>query len=824
MSYVCYLCKGLITGGIRGLFTHLRSTHFVCELRSVTLKCGQGDCLRCYSTFNSLARHLRDQHPDASSLLSDDVVHDNSSVAGDETDAPMPPTSDIVNTEQNCPPLWRNVDASAASFVASLLSSTSVTETNVQSVVQHVSTLIADIVDDIRCDVRNSLTLADVDKECVTPLLDRIQQRGKPFGNLETQFKRTQYFRKQYGMVDAKSIFLGNRYDQTLDPVTGVMRPVIKRDTFQYVPILKLVALLLSDDSIYRETMQSHVSVDDQMRDFCDGTLFRSISLFSEDPHALQLCLYFDECEVVNPLGSRRGYHKIGFIYMSLKNLRPMFNSCLSNIHIVAAFNSIDRAKYGFDKILAPIMKDIRALEAGVDLCLHNGLTVHKRGTLVQIAGDNLGLNQLCGFVESFSATHFCRICTINKSDCDSTFKDDSLQMRTKEQYSHQLQRLLAGKLATKECGIKSSCLFNSLNYFHTAENITVDVMHDLLEGVVPFELKLVLFSFIYEQKLFTLELLNCRLACFDYGSCDRKNKPTALSELEIKDQQKNGLNQKASQMFCLFVILPFIVGFEVPETNEMWRLYLLLRRIVDLVFSDSVNVGDSVYLKHLIDDHHSLFKLLFPERRLLPKHHMMVHYPVVMRTMGPLSRSSSIRFEAKHYESKRLCSVVCCFKDICRTVVHRHQLNQCVRIASGTNATYKVSVDSLQVCTVDELPEVEAECILSFHAGFQRHGDISHADNVQVCGTEYRKYTVIVLGVDDLPSFGKIVRCLLDVDENVYFVCQKLKAVFDVHLHAYSVMNDDTMVVVNHRTLQFYRPLPIRHSFDSNQDYVVYP
>lgn len=32
-------------------------------MRGVVLKCGQGDCVRCYLSFNSLSRHLRDQHP-----------------------------------------------------------------------------------------------------------------------------------------------------------------------------------------------------------------------------------------------------------------------------------------------------------------------------------------------------------------------------------------------------------------------------------------------------------------------------------------------------------------------------------------------------------------------------------------------------------------------------------------------------------------------------------------------------------------------------------------------------------------------------------------
>jgi hypothetical protein len=34
--------------------------------------------------------------------------------------------------------------------------------------------------------------------------------------------------------------------------------------------------------------------------------------LFSRDPTALQLMLYYDEVEIANPLGSKAGKHKLG--------------------------------------------------------------------------------------------------------------------------------------------------------------------------------------------------------------------------------------------------------------------------------------------------------------------------------------------------------------------------------------------------------------------------------------------------------------------------------------------------------------------------------
>lgn len=124
------------------------------------------------------------------------------------------------------------------------------------------------------------------------------------------------------------------------------------------------------------------------------------------------------------------------------------------------------------------------------------------------------------------------------------------------------------------------------------------------------------------------------------------------------------------------------------------------------------------------------------------------------------LSNCSSIRFKAKHNESEKLCGIVHCFKDICKTVVYQHQLSQCMRLAAGNCAAYEISVEQVQVNTVDEL--VEAESILSKIAGFQRFDDNSHATCVSTCGTEYMKNMVFVLGVDDGPSFCIICKCLI--------------------------------------------------------------
>lgn len=68
--------------------------------------------------------------------------------------------------------------------------------------------------------------------------------------------------------------------------------------------------IMIIDISIQVEN--SHQRRDGMIADYCDGQVFQLHPLFSRDPCALQIILYYDEVEVVNPLGSKTSKHKVG--------------------------------------------------------------------------------------------------------------------------------------------------------------------------------------------------------------------------------------------------------------------------------------------------------------------------------------------------------------------------------------------------------------------------------------------------------------------------------------------------------------------------------
>ena len=388
--------------------------------------------------------------------------------------------------------------------------------------------------------------------------------------------------------------------------------------------------------------------------------------MFSAKRLALQIQVYYDDLETANPLGSKRGIHKIGCIYFVLRNLPPKLNSILMNIHLVSLFHTPDLKKYGFDAILEPLLNDVKQLESqGLSLPFSDE-QVH--GTISQITGDNLGMHSILGFNESFSSRHFCRLCLLDKDDCQTVYSEDDPKviLRGKDMFDMHCQSLKENLQLKSLYGLKRNSALNSLQYFHVCHNYSFDIMHDLLEGVAQYEIKL-LFEYLTHHFISQQNLLS-RIYGFDYGFLERKNRPTKI----VLDSAGNGIGLNSIQTFCLVKNIPLLFGDIVPAENRHWSLLLLLLQIMNILFSPSLTLGMTVYLKNLILDHHKLFKCLYPHRNLIPKHHFMIHYPSSIRKIGPLLYVWCMRYEAKHKMFKDYFKN---FKNITKSLAKRHQM-----------------------------------------------------------------------------------------------------------------------------------------------------
>ena len=103
------------------------------------------------------------------------------------------------------------------------------------------------------------------------------------------------------------------------------------------------------------------------------------------------------------------------------------------------------------------------------------------------------------------------------------------------------------------------------------------DAMHDILKGVAPLEVKLLL-SKCTTDGLITLDELNDRLVNFNFGYTE-SDKPVPIFSRVL--QPDNSSRASASQLVCM---LPFLMGEQIPQNNEHWICFLLLRKIIDIV------------------------------------------------------------------------------------------------------------------------------------------------------------------------------------------------------------------------------------------------
>ena len=94
--------------------------------------------------------------------------------------------------------------------------------------------------------------------------------------------------------------------------------------------------------------------------------------------------------------------------------------------------------------------------------------------------------------------------------------------------------------------GINCCSELNKIEGFHVINSqLPQDAMHVILEGVLPMEIKSLLFVY-YERKIFTLDFLNKRMSNFHYGPSEVKSKPPKqFSDSHITSESKLSLSGK---------------------------------------------------------------------------------------------------------------------------------------------------------------------------------------------------------------------------------------------------------------------------------------
>lgn len=768
---LCFKCSKYFNS-LDILVIHLKNQHSVNTNEQII--CVENKCFRHFSGIKSFRRHVVKFHAlqegkdasyckvtEVSQQTNQSKVFETVSEAENNFSSDTLPSSQCVHT---------TFKKEIETFVSYLYNSDTIPRTEVQNIIARVSDLFqSSFVKHITAEVTrllNTFNCKNSDRENLQYLFTKLQN---PFDGLKSEYLRLQYFKKSGNYIQPEVFHIQNEIKKTtLNCLPDVS---IVEHASVVIPLRELLKKIFELPSIYMKTKEYIDSLESSpdIENVVQSSFWKQKKQIYKDKEIYPINIYYDEYQTGNVLGSHTVESKLGAVYLSLPCFPPEHQSVLRNIFLCQLFKASDKKKYG-NSIFMPVINEIIFLQSnGICITVDNK-NIHIYFILVNIVGDNLGLNSILGFVECFSANFFCRICKIDKNNAKSQICEKLELLRTNENYDIDI--------VTNNCtltGIKEKCVWHNIDNFHLTTNACVDIMHDLLEGVCGYDLSLILNYFIYEIALFPLQTLNAKIETFEYGAVF--NKPPTISEINLK---KNNIKMSASEMLCFVTFLGPMIGHLIPKDSSHWQLYICLRNILDIILHKSINAERISLLESLISEHHCLYSVQL-KQNLKPKFHNMVHYPRLLRRFGPLVHFWSMRFEAKHRLSKIAANSTCSRRNICITLSIKNQLKLCHRLSSSfgfhlEQVKYgKKSLLDIDIYEYNYLLKTKAT-------------ELFVLKWIERLGIKFKKDCLVLIKKCTLPLFGKILD-IIDVLNVTYIIYVKYETIgFDEHVQAYEV------------------------------------
>lgn len=162
------------------------------------------------------------------------------------------------------------------------------------------------------------------------------------------------------------------------------------------------------------------------------------------------------------------------------------------------------------------------------------------------------------------------------------SYVEDPNYVRGIENY---YQDLAIGNMT--KTGICENSVFNKVRHFH-ATNTCADIMHDINEGILSYNLCEIILYFIKNQ-YFTLAMLNSEKRNLKYGELEENNKSrNIMMESLLLKKLKMTASESHSFAHHLPAILLNIMSqdkCDQLEDDEVWRFLLITLRFLDMSY-----------------------------------------------------------------------------------------------------------------------------------------------------------------------------------------------------------------------------------------------
>lgn len=305
------------------------------------------------------------------------------------------------------------------------------------------------------------------------------------------------------------------------------------------------------------------------------------------------------------------------------------------------------------------------------------------KGTIICTSHDNLAAHMLFCMILGFRGRYCCRFCKITVDDSLMATKEEKELLRVNIENDIENAMDENGRVTDhhKSYGFTGKSELLKLNYFKIETGSSVDPFHDLLEGIVPRDLKHV-FSYMIRNMKVSEQHIGDLIHAFKFGILSNSHKPANVKL--AKDSQKLGLS--AMQTLTLILNFKYIFGhlFVTPDDHAILNFVNNLKSAVCLSFKTTITENDIDKLDVCIEKHLSKLNILFPESTKSRKHHWWTHYPTVIRRLGPPGLMSTAAFEHKHIFFTRHIRKTTVNKNVIKTLAMRHQFVMATKLTEG--------------------------------------------------------------------------------------------------------------------------------------------
>ncbi|KAL7292585.1 hypothetical protein TKK_0013717 [Trichogramma kaykai] len=281
--------------------------------------------------------------------------------------------------------------------------------------------------------IRNALDNNQIKSKILSKCDDILYSYGIIFSFVDLEYKIFDLLKAYKGFYEAEKIDFATKLETISDG--DKLNPT---DSFGwYVPLEKTIKSFLEITNMF-DSILNYISELRLENNFISNVMQAKFwKKFVEPLNELILpfYVYHDDLEVGNALGPHAGTNKFGCTYASLGCLPPIIASQLDSIFFVFLDRSEVAKKVGNYEIFKHLINELNFLRNTGIVINYNSENILVKFQLVQIVGDNLGLNTMLGFVSSFNCNFSCRICEVTSEESSYMIVEDESQFRTKENY-----------------------------------------------------------------------------------------------------------------------------------------------------------------------------------------------------------------------------------------------------------------------------------------------------------------------------------------------------------------------------------------------------